>query len=259
MEFQSPRFAANPTLEEILNDPDTGRKKLAKGSPSDAVTAVQQALLDLHWVERWTGPSGTVLVPSQFVDGDYGPWTVATVLAYKRHYDIHFPPTAATGIFDGFTGPATLRSLDRHCVLLDESDAAITSHADELLSQRLVHSLELAAPDGLGRTATPIRRSAGSYRGAMINAQVGGIIYKRRLGAFALHGPLFVEWMTRELAVGSGDATGALGFPVSEMSSSGSITSAMVERGTIFHDSSTGTTTVDVDPRLSAARQDVEF
>jgi hypothetical protein len=50
MDFLSARFAGNPTLEAILNDPDPGTVKLEPGPPDpgpDPVQAVQQALWEL--------------------------------------------------------------------------------------------------------------------------------------------------------------------------------------------------------------------
>ena len=111
MPFKSPRFAGNAVLEEILADPDTGTKKLAKHSPEDAVRLAQKALIDLHWVEPYRRADGTILVPQQFVDGDYGPWTTATVLAYKKRYGICYPPGDPNGTYDGYTGPRTLQRL----------------------------------------------------------------------------------------------------------------------------------------------------
>ena len=124
MQFSSPRFAGDPVLEEILADPDTGTKKLQKGSPKHSVIPVQQARFGLGWSGRIEPPERDA---QRFVDGDYGPVTTKTVLKYKEHYDIHFPPLAPTGSFDGFAGPRTLARLDKHCVLLYEAAAAIAS------------------------------------------------------------------------------------------------------------------------------------
>lgn len=76
MEFESPRFAGDSVLEEILNDPDTGTKKLQPGSPVESVTKVQQALFELGWTSRIDTP---VLDPAVFVIGIYGPLTTKTV------------------------------------------------------------------------------------------------------------------------------------------------------------------------------------
>lgn len=260
MEFISPRFRGNAHLEEILNDPNTGTKKLAKGSPADAVRAVQQALLDLHWVPlSFTSPGGTLSLITQFLDGDYGPWTAASVLDYKRHYDIHFPPDAPTGSFDGFTGPGTLKKLDEHCTLLDEAQADIGRQADILVASGAVSAFEFSPPDGVGRTTSPIRQSAGASRAAVIDGEVGAVVFKRGLGSFAIHGPLFVGWVTEELALGTGDATGRLGFPTSGMATSETTTSFDVERGRISHDAVSNEVSVEVDPTLAVSRQALEF
>ncbi|HYO33103.1 MAG TPA: hypothetical protein VES21_09655 [Nocardioidaceae bacterium] len=260
MEFTSPRFAGNIVLEEILNDPNTGTKKLAKGSPSDAVSLVQRALRDLHWVaSHFLTASGGVLLASQFVDGDYGPWTTATVLAYKRHYDIHFPPDAPVGTFDGFTGPTTLKWLDVHCTLLDEAAARIIQHVEDLHASGASPSLQLGEPDGLGRTTRPIRRSAGAQRHAMVDGAVGALVYKRDIGAFALHSQVFLEWVIRELAKGSGDSTGEVGFPTSDAFQTDTGSAVLVERGQISHDATTGISTFDLDPDLAVLHHDMEF
>jgi hypothetical protein len=126
-DFRSPRFSGDPVLEEILRDPDTGTKKLGPGSPeAESITKVQQALFDLMWTQRIDTP---VSDPSQFVIGVFGPITTKTSLAYKQHYDIHFPPDAPTGFIDHFVGPRTLDLLDEQCVLFDECDAALASKA----------------------------------------------------------------------------------------------------------------------------------
>jgi hypothetical protein len=220
------------------------------------VRGVQRALLDLHWVENWRVGGQVLLVP-QFLDGDYGPWTTETVLAYKRRYDIHFPPDAPTGTYDGFTGPATLKSLDRHCVLLDEADAAIREHADELIANGL--SVEFTPADGAGRTTRPLRRSAGVERAATVGGEIAAIVYKRDVGAFELHGPVYLEWVKQEFADQTGDAMGVIGFPVSDMSVSDSVMSADFERGTISHNVTSGITTVNVDTARDVLRHEIEF
>ena len=119
-DFRSPRFSGDAVLEEILRDPDTGTKKLGPGSPeAESIKKVQQALFDLMWTQRIDTP---VSDPSQFVIGIFGPITSKTALAYKQHYDIHFPPDAPSGFIDHFVGPRTLDLLDEQCVLFDECD-----------------------------------------------------------------------------------------------------------------------------------------
>ena len=68
MQFDSPRFAGDALLEDILNDPDTGTKKLQKHSPADAVRKVQQALFDMNWPLRMLPP---ITDESVFVDGRF--------------------------------------------------------------------------------------------------------------------------------------------------------------------------------------------
>lgn len=69
IDFASPRFAGNTLLEEILNDPNTGSKKLRKNSEVDAVRRVQKALFDLGWSLRIDEPAADEQV---VVDGAYG-------------------------------------------------------------------------------------------------------------------------------------------------------------------------------------------
>ena len=52
MQFKSPRFAGDVVLQQILDDPDTGTKKLQSGSDSSAVQKVQALLFDLDWLRR---------------------------------------------------------------------------------------------------------------------------------------------------------------------------------------------------------------
>ena len=260
MDFTSPRFAGNPVLEAILRDPNTGTVKLTSGSDPVAVRAVQRALLDLDWVAlSHVTANGRVLVITQFVDGDYGPWTEETVLAYKRHHDIHFPPDAPVGIFDGFTGPATMKALDHHCALLDGAAAAIAGHAEVLVATGALASLEFSPPDGVGRTTKPVRGAAAVMRSAVINGEVGSLIHKQGLGTFALRGPLFVAWVTHELAEGTGAATGRLGFPTSNIFEGGGESIVEVERGRLRLDHASGTTSVEIDPGATVLRSEVEF
>ena len=253
MPFKSPRFAGNAVLEEILADPDTGTKKLAKHSPEDAVRLAQKALIDLHWVEPYRRADGTILVPPQFVDGDYGPWTTATVLAYKKRYGICYPPGDPNGTYDGYTGPRTLQRLDQHCHLLDEASAAISARVAELLATGAVQSIEIHA-DGLGLTVKPIRSSPGAYTSAVIDGEVGAIIYKHGLGAFAVYGDLYVEWVSRELQTGTGDATDTLGFPISDLLRGAGQEVLQVELGALTRDTATGAVTVTMTPGATVLR-----
>jgi hypothetical protein len=138
------------------------------------VRKVQQALYDLNWSLLSTPP-----VPDEavFVDGDYGPATTNTVLTYKKHYDIHFPPDAPTGTYDGFTGPRTLRALDAQCVLLDEAAAAIEQKAAELQMGGLDVRLTSTRP-----TNKPILDTSGVYRIAAIGGANGALFHTPDIG-----------------------------------------------------------------------------
>ncbi len=202
MQFDSPRFAGDAVLEDILNDPDTGTKKLQKHSPADAVRKVQQALFDMNWPLRMLPP---ITDESVFVDGDYGPATEATVLAYKQHYDIHFPPDAPTGSYDGLTGPRTLRKLDPQCVGFDAAAAAIEQKAADLQAAGLTVELNQIRP-----TTAPVLNSSGSLRTAVIEVTDGAIFHERGIGAFEVHGAIFDEYKRQN------GPSGSLGFPVSD-------------------------------------------
>ena len=76
---------------------------------------------------------------------------------------------------------------------------------------------------------------------------------------FAVHGPVSVEWVRQELAEGTGDATGQVGFPVSGMFISNAEVVVEVERGSITHDVATDQVTVNIDPALTVLRHDIEF
>jgi hypothetical protein len=202
MPFVSPRFAGDHLLEEILKSGDTGERKLGPGSPAPSVRRVQQALFDLTWSLLVDPP---VIEEARFVDGDYGPATTRVVLAYKRHYDIHFPPSAPTGSFDGFTGPRTLGKLDFHVVLLDASRAAVLAKADLLRADG--HRVEL---DQTPPRAYPILGTRGILWLMKFDGVAGGILHHPDIGAFEVSGPL---WDTYNA---SGVAKGPLGFPTSD-------------------------------------------
>ena len=190
MEFQSPRFAGDPVLLEILNDPDTGQKKLGPGSPPDSVRRLQQALFDLAWTLRIDPPFPD---PSQFVIGIYGPVTTKTVLAYKTHYDIHFPPAAPTGVIDGFAGPNTLGQLDAHCVPFDTSVAAIEAKADDLRASGIDVALDMGPPSAL-----PILGTQTTARHAFFDGSAGAIYHSALTGAYEVHGALFDKYVELE-------------------------------------------------------------
>jgi peptidoglycan hydrolase-like protein with peptidoglycan-binding domain len=89
-DLSSPRFAGVPILEACFDD----QARLGEGTSGDAVTRVQQALLDLGGN---LGPTG--------VDGKYGPATAAAVRAFKAKEKLGFEQF-------GDVGPGTMRRLD---------------------------------------------------------------------------------------------------------------------------------------------------
>ena len=202
MEFNSPRFQGDSLLLEILNDPDTGQKKLKKVSPPGLVRKVQQALLDLHWVE-----DAGLISEALFVDGDYGNATEGNVRVYKAFYGLTYPPGDPFGIIDGYTGPLTLAVLDRHCTLFDDARAALQLKADELIDKGW--PLELA-PDYPAPGARPIFGTFGASIRFDMDGVAGEIAYSPANGAFEVHGPIYIEWLRR------GYATGHFGFPISD-------------------------------------------
>ncbi|AZZ42155.1 hypothetical protein C0Z11_07530 [Acidipropionibacterium jensenii] len=129
--FRSTRFDDNSTLAEIRDDPDTGTRKLQRGSDPKAVAAVQNALYDLHWAQRFPQENH---YPSRlrFVDGDFGPVTAASALALKTRYNIRFPPDDPRGVLDGFVGPRTLDRIDRQISHRDDMRVVIISKAGAL-------------------------------------------------------------------------------------------------------------------------------
>lgn len=205
MEFTSARFRGDPVLEEILNDLDTGTKKLEPGSPADSVQRVQQALFDLGWT-RQAFPDDPP-AERDFVIGVYGPKTLETVRGYKEHYNIHFPGHPP-GVFDGFTGPRTMRELDFHIHLFGQAAVAIDDKAAALVAAGLTVTLD---PDTDTVTATEIIMGApAAFRRAEINGTKGELIHWRGGGTFDVHGLIFAKW------VETGGALGPLGLPTSD-------------------------------------------
>jgi hypothetical protein len=202
-EFESPRFAGDPVLEQILNDPDTGNFKLQPGSPSDSVTRLQQALFDLAWNMRIVPPQFGDGVPETFIDGVYGGRTTGCVLAYKQHYNLRFPPDDPGGFIDGLAGPRTFAKLDPQCVLIDEAAAAINARAAELGIAMLL----------LVRPAMPIDDTSGALNVAADGANRSTIYYKRGVGAVEVHGPIQEAY---SIGIGAPSGNGPLGFPVAE-------------------------------------------
>jgi hypothetical protein len=205
MDFLSQRFAGNAVLEQILNDPDTGQLKLGPGGDRDAVSLVQQALWDLRWVLAFS-PSTE---HQNFVIGIYGPITSNVVKSFKQRFDIHFPPSAPTGLIDEFAGPRTLAKLDRQCDRFDESAAATDQLIDDLEAEVTITDADVEHP-GLPPTrpvlgTTGVKRPVTTSDGS--SSQIGSLFHKRGLGAFLVDGPIFEKYF--EL----GSAAGSLGFP----------------------------------------------
>jgi hypothetical protein len=218
-DFASPRFADNDELRRILNSPDDGSDKLATGHKSDGVCRVQKALFDLGW-------AGDVLEPD-FVTGFYGPKTTQACLDYKKRYDIHFPPDAPTGTFDGFCGPRTLRSLDAHCILLDEGIAATDAKQVELA--------DLGIDVQPGPMTTIFDATPGTVRPCTIAGADGAIYFRRGLGAFEVHGAIQAAYIDQH-----GGAEGGLGYPVSDEHEDGPLLRSDFEFGSLRFDPATG-------------------
>ena len=194
-DFASPRFADDDELVRIRNAPDDGSDRLTPGHQSDGVCRVQRALYDLGWAGDFTVPD--------FVTGFFGERTEAAALAYKQHYDIHFPPDAPTGSFDGFVGPRTLASLDRHCVALDVGTAAFDAKVRALID------------GGVAVESGPITSimdaTLGTVRACTIQGTAGAIYFLDGIGAFEVHGLIFAEYVDVH-----GGPEGDLGYPVSD-------------------------------------------
>lgn len=260
-QFESDRFAGDATLQDILDDPGTGTKKLQAGSPAAAVKAVQRALQSLGWVSgSWTTASGKILYDTGFPDGDYGPWTTATVLAYKTHYGIHFAD-AAPGEFDGFVGPQTLALLDRQCALLDEGDTAIAARAAELIAAGV--QLELGS-GGSAMQSRGVRGSAGVLRPITMTAlqdwnRSGALFCKRGLGVFLQYGVVDIQWTLTEIDLSTGVARGVLGFPVADVERTPGRDIGRFECGTISGDPATTDAVVEINPNATIVATGVEF
>jgi hypothetical protein len=194
MDYKSARFAGDPLLEQILNDPDSGDVKLGPGSPADSVRPVQQALVDLGWPFRVDPP----ILADPFADGDFGTKTTNTVLRYKHQYDIHFPPTAPTGLIDGFVGPRTMSRLDGHIAFFDESAIAIDAKIAALQAAGVS-----VAPDPVGgEVDTIVLGHFTVMRFVVVDGAQGAIFNTHDIGAFEVHGNLFAAYMPRQDALG---------------------------------------------------------
>lgn len=202
VEFQSPRFAGDALLLDILNDPDTGTMKLGPGSPPSSVATLQDALFDLMWNLRTSEP--VIHDRSEFVVGIYGPKTTQAVTAFKTRYGIHFPsdPTAA---IDGFAGPRTLARLDQTCVILDKCIERIATKANELISRGVDVTFDENA-----RLTLPFDGTSGSFSPAQIAGTDGAIFFKNHLGeANEVHGAIYQHYLQTFVQ-------GPLGFPITD-------------------------------------------
>jgi hypothetical protein len=238
MQFQSPRFFGDPVLLEILNDPDTGQKKLGPGSPAGSVQRLQRALFDLNWTLGITDASGFPVTPANFVIGIYGPLTKATVLAYKTNYKLRFPPGSPTGVIDEFAGPRTFLKLDPQCVALDGGAAAIESKADDLRDAG--HSVTLFTSTTVP-TTLPVLKTDGVRREADdFDGDSALFFFTHSVGtAFEVHGAILQEYLSR------GSAAGGLGFPTSDEYDDGpGFRRSDFERGSLRLDLSTGGVTL---------------
>ena len=223
LEFQSPRFAGDPLLLQILNDPDTGQLKLQPGSPPDSVRRLQQALFDLGWTLRIDPP---FFHQDQFVIGIYGPVTTKTVLAFKTHHNITFPPT---GTIDGLAGPRTFQRLDPNCVTFDASVAAIEEKAAQLQAAGVNVELDMVPPSTL-----PILGTHTAARHAFFDGSAGAIYHSDSTGAFEVDGPIFDEYVARN------SAAGPLGSPVSDVHEDDGFLRSDFENGSLRLDPNTG-------------------
>lgn len=203
LQFESPRFSGDPLLLEILNDPDTGAKKLQPGSPPGSVKTLQEALFDLRWNLKTSQP--LIRERSEFVVGVYGPKTTEAVKAFKTRYGIHFPPSAPTGFIDGLAGPRTLAKLDQVCVVLDQAIAAIAQKARALIDQGVDVTFQTVE-----HLTLPIERTSGTFSPAHIAGAIGAIFFKRGHGeANEVHGNIFDAYLPSF-------AGGPFGFPITD-------------------------------------------
>jgi peptidoglycan hydrolase-like protein with peptidoglycan-binding domain len=228
--FQSPRFAGDAFLEDVLNDPDTGTKQVKKNSPVASVEAVQQAIFDLGIPQNYLEPP--VVDETTFVDGDYGSATTNAVQAYKKLNRIYFPPDGPiySGATDGLAGPRTLRKLDGHCVLFDEATTEINAKAADLTASGVQAQVTDPLPTVVGRTP-------GAFSNAEIDGVDGGIWYRRGIGAFEVHGNILLKYIDLHHA----RAGEALGFPINDEHDDGpGFRASDFEYGTLRCDLSSG-------------------
>ncbi|WP_153506105.1 LGFP repeat-containing protein [Cumulibacter manganitolerans] len=232
MDFESPRFAEDQLLLDILNDPDTGQLKFGPGSPAASVTTLQQAVWDLSWVAA-VDPQ---IHNADFVIGTYGPITQRTVTKYKDHYGIHFPPDDPNGFVDAFAGPRTFRKLDGHCVNLDAGIGAILHKFFELADSGMAITLP-TTDDPQAPMTKPVPGTQGTVRQVFLDDDDDGHIYFRReTGAFLLRGDLDQHYRDVE-----GGPAGPFGFPTADQVDAGDGTGfASFEGGTMTVDLTTG-------------------
>jgi len=243
MEFRSARFAGDPLLREIFEDPDSGTRKLGPGSPAASVALVQQALWDLTIVEA----VDSQITHATFVLGSYGPLTMRAVIAYKTRYDIHFPPDEPVGFIDEFAGPRTLRRLDGHCALLDLAVESILAKARDLQAGGMALVLP-PHPDPAAPTTIPVPGTTGCERSFFLGAEVRGHVYFRpELDAFEVHG--VIDHFYREEA---GGPAGPLGFPVSDREDREDGAIARFQGGDLVLDAQTGAVTTRLDGNVVA-------
>lgn len=224
-EFVSPRFADDPDLVRILNAPDDGSDRLTPGMRSDAVCRVQQALFDMGWAEIGLPMEG-------FVTSLYAERTTDAVLRYKTYYDIHFPPEAPTGDYDGLCGPRTLARLDAHCVVFDAGTAATDAKVRELTDFGLS-----VVP---GPIISLMTDEAGTVRSATIDGTDGAIYFLGGVGAFEVHGAILQDYLDTH-----GGPVGDLGYPISDEYGLGiGIRRSDFQAGSLQYDFSTGLVTL---------------
>ena len=187
MELMSPRFAGNPLLQQILDDPDTGTVKLQPGSPADAVTPVQRALLDLRWPAEVVPP-----VPLDgFDDGDFGQNTENTVLTYKRCFRVVFPGTAS---IDGLVGPRTLWLLDKHITWYD----SLLTEVDTKIAE-----LQAAGASIVTGDASKAIRQAALKRSVTVDGVEAAVFTSRSTSPVLVRTPILEAYLDRVRAFGA--------------------------------------------------------
>lgn len=216
MEFLSPRFAGNALLQQILDDPDTGTVKLQQGSPADAVTPVQKALLDLRWPAEAVPP-----VPLDgFDDGAFGTNTENTVLAYKRCFRVVFP---GDHVIDGYVGPRTLWLLDKHITWYD----SLLTEVDGFIADLQASGAAVVPGD-----ATKAIRQPALKRDVTVDGVPAAVFNSRDTEPVLVRSPILGAYL---------DRVRSFGAPVSEEQDGPDGTREQVfQFGTLRHDPATG-------------------